>query len=59
MDGCDGRTDGCCRLEWIPQFLFLTCTFGYMIFLIVYKFCIDWARKTNGRGKRFYVMELP
>ena len=29
--------------EFVPRFLFLACTFGWMIFLIVYKFTIDWA----------------
>eukprot|EP01006_Ploeotia_vitrea_P050333 TRINITY_DN67445_c6_g4_i1.p1 TRINITY_DN67445_c6_g4~~TRINITY_DN67445_c6_g4_i1.p1 ORF type:complete len:915 (+),score=490.58 TRINITY_DN67445_c6_g4_i1:117-2861(+) len=31
-------------LEFIPQLVFMTCTFGYMIFLIVLKFTIDWKR---------------
>lgn len=32
--------------EWIPQVLFLGCTFGYMIFLIFFKWCIDWSTTT-------------
>jgi V-type H+-transporting ATPase subunit a len=28
--------------EFIPRITFMLCTFGYMVFLIVYKFCIDW-----------------
>jgi len=28
--------------EFIPQIVFMLSTFGYMIFLIIYKFCIDW-----------------
>jgi len=29
--------------EFIPRFLFLFCTFGYMVIIIIYKFCQDWA----------------
>jgi len=29
--------------EFIPQLTFLLCTFGYMIFLIIYKLCLDWT----------------
>jgi len=28
--------------EFIPRILFMMCTFGYMIFMIIYKMCIDW-----------------
>ena len=28
--------------EFIPRFLFMTFTFGYMIFMIVLKMCVDW-----------------
>ena len=28
--------------EFIPRLLFLTCTFGYMIFMIFYKWCVNW-----------------
>jgi len=31
--------------EFIPRILFMLCTFGYMIFMIVYKMCIDWTGK--------------
>lgn len=29
--------------EFVPRLLFLVSTFGYMIFLIIFKFCIDWT----------------
>lgn len=29
--------------EFLPQLLFMLCTFGYMVFLIIYKLCIDWS----------------
>jgi len=29
--------------EFIPQLTFMLCTFGYMIFLIIYKMCVDWT----------------
>lgn len=28
--------------EFIPRVLFMMCTFGYMIFIIIYKMCVDW-----------------
>ena len=28
--------------EWIPQILFLVLLFGFMDFLIVYKWTVDW-----------------
>lgn len=28
--------------EFLPRVLFLTCTFGYMIFIIIFKMCCDW-----------------
>jgi len=31
-------------LEWIPRMLFMTCTFGYMIGIIIYKWCVDWSQ---------------
>jgi len=33
--------------EFVPRILFMLCTFGYMIFLIVLKFCIDWSRSAT------------
>jgi V-type H+-transporting ATPase subunit a len=32
--------------EFVPRMLFMLCTFGYMIFLILLKFCIDWTRSS-------------
>ncbi|ETO31054.1 hypothetical protein RFI_06063 [Reticulomyxa filosa] len=29
--------------EFIPQLIFMVCFFGYMVFLIFYKWCIDWT----------------
>jgi V-type H+-transporting ATPase subunit a len=29
--------------EFFPRLLFLLCTFGYMIFMIIFKLCIDWS----------------
>ena len=29
--------------EFLPRLTFLLSTFGYMIFLIIYKFCVDWT----------------
>jgi len=29
--------------EWIPRMLFMCCTFGYMIGIIIYKWTIDWS----------------
>ena len=34
--------------EFLPQMVFMLCTFGYMIFLIVFKFTIDWSDPSNG-----------
>ena len=31
-------------LEFIPRLLFLLCTFGYMIALILYKWTVDWTQ---------------
>jgi V-type H+-transporting ATPase subunit a len=30
-------------LEFVPQVVFLMCTFGYMIIIIFYKWCVDWT----------------
>lgn len=32
--------------EFVPQFLFMMSFFGYMCFLIIYKWCIDWRTST-------------
>eukprot|EP00808_Paulinella_micropora_P004512 g44414.t1 len=29
--------------QFVPQILFLWCTFGYMVILILYKFSVDWS----------------
>lgn len=29
--------------EWIPQQIFFFCTFGYMCFLILFKWTINWG----------------
>ena len=29
--------------EWIPQMVFMLCTFFYMISIIVYKWSVDWV----------------
>ena len=29
--------------EFLPRFVFLMCTFGYMDFMIIYKWCTDWV----------------
>jgi len=36
--------------EFIPQLVFMLSTFGYMVFLIIYKFCIDWNGDTTRAG---------
>ena len=36
--------------EFIPRFVFLMCTFGYMDFMIIYKWCTDWL--TFGFGNQ-------
>ncbi|EGR26919.1 V-type ATPase 116kda subunit family protein, putative [Ichthyophthirius multifiliis] len=33
--------------EFIPQVIFLTCTFGYMVFLIILKWNFDFTQNTN------------
>jgi len=37
-----------CFFEFIPQILFMMCTFGYMIFLIIFKYCQDYS--VNGQN---------
>lgn len=32
---------------WIPEFLFMTCFFGYMVFCIVYKWLNEWPEGSN------------
>merc|ERR1712228_610235 len=32
--------------EFVPQFIFMMAFFGYMCFLIIYKWCIDWQTST-------------
>jgi V-type H+-transporting ATPase subunit a len=34
--------------EFIPQMVFMLCTFGYMIFMIIVKFTIDWSDPKSG-----------
>eukprot|EP00808_Paulinella_micropora_P009153 g32929.t1 len=34
--------------EFIPRFVFLTFTFGYMCVIIIFKMCIDWQVTFNG-----------
>jgi V-type H+-transporting ATPase subunit a len=29
--------------EFVPRFIFLQCTFGYMVVTIIVKYCIDWS----------------
>ncbi|CAK75560.1 unnamed protein product (macronuclear) [Paramecium tetraurelia] len=33
--------------EFIPQIIFFTCTFGWMDFLIIYKWFVNWTGKTD------------
>jgi V-type H+-transporting ATPase subunit a len=35
-------------VEFIPEVLILMCTFGYMDFLIIYKWCRDWRWRPHG-----------
>ncbi|ETO21268.1 V-type proton ATPase, partial [Reticulomyxa filosa] len=32
--------------EFVPQLVFMVCFFGYMVFLIFYKWCINWSTST-------------
>jgi len=34
--------------EFVPRFLFLFCTFGYMVIIILFKWCQDWDLKPPG-----------
>lgn len=34
--------------EFIPQMIFIMSLFGYMVFLIFYKWCIDWSNSPHG-----------
>jgi len=40
------KTTSSICLEWIPQMLFMLCTFGYMITLIIIKWVIPWSSDT-------------
>eukprot|EP00466_Bigelowiella_natans_P009409 jgi/Bigna1/56899/estExt_Genewise1Plus.C_1400003 len=31
--------------EWVPRMLFMCCTFGYMIGIIIYKWCVNWENR--------------
>lgn len=33
--------------EWVPQMIFMICTFGYMDFLIFYKWTINYQEATH------------
>lgn len=33
--------------EFVPRLVFLWCTFGYMIFIVIYKFTVDWTGKES------------
>lgn len=33
--------------EFIPRMIFLLCTFGYMDFMIIYKWCLDWSNNSG------------
>jgi V-type H+-transporting ATPase subunit a len=35
-------------VEFIPEVFILMCTFGYMDFLIIFKWCRDWRQRTPG-----------
>lgn len=36
-----------CSFEFVPRLVFMLSTFGYMIFLIVYKFTVDWPNRPD------------
>jgi len=33
--------------EFVPRFLFMFCTFGYMVIIILYKFAVDWNQRPD------------
>jgi vacuolar-type H+-ATPase subunit I/STV1 len=38
--------------EFIPRFVFMACTFGYMCFMILYKWCVDWHIGDSKHGRQ-------
>lgn len=33
--------------EFIPRLIFILCTFGYMVFIIIFKMCLPWGEGTT------------